>query len=637
MDPNSLFNYGRSMFRPPPKLSLTEWADAFAVLSAESAAEPGKWRTIPYQRGIQDAVTDPRIERITVMKSARVGYTKIIGNAIGYFIHYDPCPIMVVQPTESDAEQYSKEEIAPMIRDNPVLAGRVSDSKSRDSSNTILQKLFPGGSLSLVGANSPRGFRRVSRRVVIFDEVDGYPVSAGLEGDQIKLGIKRTEYYWNRKIIAGSTPTTNIHSRIKKLFDQGDQRYYFVPCPHCLEMQVLKFPNLKWPDGKPDEAGFECVNDGCKKIIEHRFKKWMIERGEWRQQSPNTNGHASFHIWSAYSYSPNSTWGDIAKEFLDAKAGGQEELKTFINVVLGEVWEEKGEAPDWERIYDRRQNYGMNRPPDPSVFLTAGVDVQADRIELEIVAWARDRQSWSIDYRVIHGDTASDIPWQELSKVLHETWKHPRGLDMRLAAMCVDSGFNTQHVYNWCRRQSPSRVFAIKGSDSLQALIGKPSKVDITVHGRTISRGFQIWPAGVSVAKTELYSVLRLPSAVDGGAYPRGYCHFPEYDSEFFKQLTAEQLVRRVAKGGYPKYEWEKTRARNEALDCRIYARIAAAAFGLDRFTDQQWDRLTADFGESRIPKPKKPVVQAEPGTEEPGAPKPPPKPKTKRRESSFW
>ena len=241
-------------FRPPEKLTLSEWADRYAFLSAESSAEAGRWHTLPYQKGMMDAVTDPAVEQITVMKSARVGYTKMINHAIGYHVHQDACPIMVVQPTVEDAQGYSKEEIAPMLRDTPCLAGLVSESKAKDGNNTILQKNFPGGTLSLVGANSPRGFRRVSRRVVLFDEVDGYPASAGSEGDQIKLGIKRTEYYWNRKIIAGSTPTVKDFSRIERMYEESDKRRYFVPCPECGEMQVLEWENIKWINNDPETA-----------------------------------------------------------------------------------------------------------------------------------------------------------------------------------------------------------------------------------------------------------------------------------------------------------------------------------------------------------------------------------------------
>ena len=231
-------------FKPPKKLSLSQWADNFAYLSAESSAEGGRWRTLPYQKGIMDAITDPKVEQVTVMKSARVGYSKILNHIIGYHIHQDPCPIMVVQPTIDDATGYSKEEVSPMLRDTKCLHGLVSDPKAKDGSNTLLQKNFPGGTLSLVGANSARGFRRVSRRIVLFDEVDGYPASAGTEGDQIKLGIRRTEYYWNRKIVAGSTPTIKDFSRIERLFNQTNQMRYFIPCPECGHMQYLRWSNI---------------------------------------------------------------------------------------------------------------------------------------------------------------------------------------------------------------------------------------------------------------------------------------------------------------------------------------------------------------------------------------------------------
>ena len=261
-------------FKPPKKLSLSQWADNFAYLSAESSAEGGRWRTLPYQKGIMDAITDPNVEQVTLMKSARVGYSKILNHLIAYHIHQDPCPIMVCQPTLDDCQSYSKEEIQPMLRDTPCLHGLVSDPKSKDGNNTLLQKNFPGGTLSLVGANSARGFRRVSRRVVLFDEVDGYPASAGTEGDQIKLGIRRTEYYWNRKIVAGSTPTIKDFSRIERLFEQTNQQRYYVPCPECNHMQYLKWPNMKWRDNDPDTVAYACESCGC--LIPHSKKLSLI-------------------------------------------------------------------------------------------------------------------------------------------------------------------------------------------------------------------------------------------------------------------------------------------------------------------------------------------------------------------------
>ena len=276
-------------FKPPKKLSLSQWADNYAYLSAESSAEGGRWRTLPYQKGIMDAITDPNVEQVTVMKSARVGYSKILNHIIAYHIHQDPCPIMVVQPTIEDASGYSKEEVAPFLRDTPCLKGLVSDPKSKDGENTLLQKKFPGGTLSLVGANSARGFRRVSRRIVLFYEVDGYPASAGTEGDQIKLGIRRTEYYWNRKIVAGSTPTIKDFSRIERLFNHTNQMRYYIPCPECGHMKYLKWSNMKWRDNDPDTVAYACEDCGC--LIPHSKKRWMVERGEWRATAPGNPKH----------------------------------------------------------------------------------------------------------------------------------------------------------------------------------------------------------------------------------------------------------------------------------------------------------------------------------------------------------
>lgn len=592
-------------FRPPPRLTLSEWADANFYLSPESSAEAGRWHTIPYQREPMDCVTDPLVERITWMKSSRVGFTKILNCTAGYYIEHDPCPLMIVQPTEDDAEGYSKEEIAPMLRDVPVLQGLVRDAVAKDTTNTILRKTFPGGSLSLVGANSPRGFRRVSRKVVMFDEVDGYPPSAGVEGDQIKLGIRRTEYYWDRKIIAGSTPTIAGISRIEAMFEDGDQRRYYVPCPHCGLFQVLKFPRFKWPEGQPEKAEYIC--EGCEQAISHDHKRDMVAAGEWRAAKP-FNGHASFHIWAAYSYSPNASWGQICAEFVDAKRGSVEELKTFVNTVLGETWTERGEAPDWRRLYERRERYKQGTVPAGGRMLTCGVDVQKDRLVWEVVAWGPGRETWSVDQGVFPGDTAAAEGWAALDALLARPFRHESGVDMHIAFMAVDSGYNTQVVYTWCRGKSMARIGAVKGVESASVMVSHPSPVDITINGRKLRRGYKVWPIGVNLAKSELYGWLRLdrPTVESGAPFPPGYCHFPEYGEDFFKQLTAEQLVVHRKRTGHTKMEWELMVGReNHALDCRVYARAAAAILGIDRYRERDWARLMG------LP----PAVQAAPPT----------------------
>jgi phage terminase large subunit GpA-like protein len=574
--------------QPPPKLSLSEWADQHFRLSAESAAEPGRWRTLPYQRGILDAITDPAVERVSVMKSARVGYTKCVNAAIAYFIHHDPCPILVVQPTVEDAEGYSKEEIAPMLRDVEVLAGLVQEASAKKSAQTILHKSFPGGVLSMVGANSGRGFRRVSRRVVIFDEVDGYPASAGAEGDPIKLGEKRSEYYWNRKLIAGSTPLVAGASRIEELFHAGDRRRYHVPCPQCGHADYLTFSEeserghfMRWDEGQPETAYFVCRANGC--IIEETSKRAMLEAGKWRAEGDFT-GHASFHIWAAYSISPNATWGQIAAEFLEAKRLGPEKLRTFVNTALGETWKDRGEAPDWERLYQRREPYAIGSVPDGTIAVTAGVDVQKDRLMYEVVGWTADKESYSVEAGALWGDTSLDATWLQLDALLDRAFPGADGQDHRIAMLAVDSGYNTQVVYGWARLHPMSRVIACKGVSGARMLVGAPSPVEVTLRGKRLQRGYKVWPVGVDIAKSELYGWLRLGRG-DGGEAPAGYCHFPEYGEEYFKQLTAEHLQTVVnRRTGRAKMEWRVIPNReNHYLDARILARAAVAVLGIDR------------------------------------------------------
>lgn len=583
-------------WRPPPKLSLSEWADRYFYLSQGMAAEPGRWHTLPYQRGIMDAITDPTVKRVTLIKSARVGGTLMANAAIGYFIHQDPSPILYVLPTVENAEGHSKDTIAPMLRDVPVLAeiAFAEDDGPKGSGNTIRHKIFPGGALMLVGANSGAGLRRVGVRVLILDEVDAYPPSAGSDGDPVKLATMRTQAYWNRKIIAISTPLVEGASQIERLFEDGDGRRYFVPCPSCGHMAPLVFNGdkghrMEWPEGRPEAAFFSCQVAGC--VIEHHQKRAMVERGEWRAAKWDEGArawveqpkgeHASFHIWAAYSFNANASWTEIAREFLKVKDNPQE-LRTFVNTWLGETWKEKGEAPDWQRLYHRRESYGIGTVPAGSLLLTCGVDVQKDRFVYEVVSWGAGKQSWSVDAGVIPADTANEADWVKLDELLARTYPGPDGVISSLGMLAVDAGYNTAMVYAWARRHPLSRVIAVKGAAGARALVGAPSKVDTTISGKRV--GYRVWPLGVDIAKSELYGWLRLEQPKDGEPFPAGFCHFPQYDEEFFKQLTAEHLVARVDGKNFTHYEWQKIQGReNHWLDCRVYARAAASLKGFDR------------------------------------------------------
>ena len=556
-------------FLPPKKLSLSEWADEYAYLSVESSAEGGRWRTLPYQKGIMDAVTDPDIEQISVMKSARVGYSKILNHIIAYHIHNDPCPIMIVQPTIEDATGYSKEEIAPMLRDTKCLQGLVSDAKAKDGQNTLLQKLFPGGNLTLVGANSPRGFRRVSRRVVLFDETDGYPASAGTEGDQIKLGIKRTEFFVNRKIVAGSTPTVKDFSRIEKLFKQTDQRRYYVPCCNCNHMQYLRWANFECFENDPSTTIYKC--EKCNYHIPHTKKRWMVERGEWRATAPYNGKHAGFHIWAAYSYSPNASWSNLMEEYLACK-NDQEQLKTFINVTLGEVYEDEYHTKASADGLSKRaaeEKYKEGVPPKEVLILTLGVDVQDDRLSMSVIGFGRNEEMYLIDRKVIYGSPARADLWKQLDEVLQSKYINEEGQELKIDTAAIDTGGHyTQETYQYVRERKQLGIIGIKGMGQKgKPPLGKPTKVDINFSGKVLKRGFELFPVGVDTIKTTLHN--KLKDAEVG----QGYIHFyPTTKASYFEELTAERQILKY-KNGYQERVWvKKNNQANEALDEMVYA-----------------------------------------------------------------
>jgi phage terminase large subunit GpA-like protein len=608
-------------FRPPAKLSLSQWSDENAFLSAESSAEAGRWRTLPYQKGIMDALTNPDIEQVSIMKSARVGYTKILNNFIAYHIHQDPCGIMLVQPTIEDAEGYSKEEIAPMLRDTPALSGLVTDAKAKDGSNTILTKLFPNGVLGIIGANSPRGFRRVGRRIVLFDECDGYPASAGTEGDQIKLGIRRTEYYWNRKIVAGSTPTIKDASRIERLFNSADQRWrLYVPCPHCNHFDYFVFQEKKdphtgehighfmqWPKDEPEKAYFVCSKNGC--VIEHEDKRSMIENSEWRSdiQDPKPAGrrlHVGIHIWAAYSYSPNASWGTIAREFLEAKKD-PEELKTFVNTVLGEVWEEDYSAKiGAEGLRGRAEFYLPNNAPKSCLIITAGIDVQDNRIECTRYGWAPGEESWVISHDVIYGDPSKPDIYKQADNLLLQKIKHEGGGELELSVAVWDTGGHFTHeVYQYLReRRATGKVIGVKGqSQRGKPAIGKPTRVDINIRGQSLKGGAEVYPMGSDTIKAVIYNRLKLNEPGPG------FMHFhKDLPPEFFEQLTAEKQITRYVKG-FPVKDWiKKSGARNEALDCAVMA-YAGLQWLYTRFRRETiWEQFAKKLG---VKAPEKPVL----------------------------
>ena len=603
----------REGLTPDPLLTVSEWADRHRVLSSKASSEPGRWRTsrTPYLKAIMDCLspTSP-IERVVFMKGAQVGATETGSNWIGYVIHHAPGPMMAVWPTVEMAKRNSKQRIDPLIEESGVLAELIAPARSRDSGNTILAKEFRGGVLVMTGANSAVGLRSMPVRYLFLDEVDGYPLDVEGEGDAISLAEARTRTFARRKIFIVSTPTISGASAIEREYESSDQRRYFVPCPHCSHRQWLRFEQLRWEKGQPESAAYVC--ESCDAPISEHHKTWMLEHGEWRALAPENGAKtAGFHLSSLYSPVGWRSWREIAVAWelaVSKESGSAAAIKTFKNTELGETWVEEGEAPDWQRLVERREDYPVGSIPPGGLLLAGGADVQKDRIEASIWAFGRGKESWLVEHRVLMGDTAGDAVWKQLADLLAENWTHASGAAMPLARFALDTGFATQEAYTFVRASRDPRVMAIKGVARGAALIGTPTAVDISKGGKKLRRGIKVFTVAVGIAKLEFYNNLRKSADVgeDGltPVFPAGFVHLPKIDAEFIQQLCAEQLITRRDRNGFPVREWQKMRERNEALDCYVYARAAASSAGLDRFEERHWRELERQLGMADPPDP---------------------------------
>ena len=528
-------------------------------MSSEASAEPGNWRTsrAPYQKEIMDVIADRSIEVVVFSKSSQVGATEIINNIIGYYIAQNPSPILVLQPTLEMARTWSKDRLAPMLKSSPALAGKVKEPRSKDSENTVLSKKFPGGNLSVVGANSAASLASRPVRILLCDEVDRYPDSAATEGDPIQLAIKRTQTFWNRKILMASTPTIDGVSRIQAAWETSDKRYYYLPCPHCDEKQRLEWKYIHWDSDKPETAYYACQH--CGGVIEEKHKIKMLEQGEWRA-SEETNRVAGFHISELYS--PWSTWESMVETFLEVKKH-PEQLKTFVNTALGEVWlGDQAEKIESHELLSRRENYDASLIPDDVLVITAGCDVQKDRIEVQVIGYALESQTYVIEYATLWGETAYKDVWDSLDEFLKNQYKKENGSVLKIACTCIDSGYQTQSVYDFCLGKIGRRIFAVKGVSTAGNLIA----------GRATRVGKQrvpLVPVGTDTAKEVIFSWLQVEEESPG------YIHFPsDVDEEYFEQLTSEKRMIKFSKG-HKKIVFKKIRDRNESLDTFVYSLAA--------------------------------------------------------------
>lgn len=565
----SVLNSTMQTLKPPPKLTISEWADSYRKLSPESSAESGSWHTsrCEYQREIMDSFNQVNIERIVVMTSSQVGKTEILLNAIGYYIDQDSSPVMVVQPNLTMGQAFSKDRLAAMIRDSDTLREKVSDAKSRDSGNTTMHKKFPGGHITISSSGSAAGLSSRPIRILLLDEIDRFEHNVKGEGSPISLATARTKTFFNRKIFMCSTPTIKGISAIESAYEESDQRYYNVPCPECNTKQVLKWKNVIWDEDKPETACYACEH--CGSLIDESSKQWMISNGEWIA-TKESNKTAGFHISELYSVW--STWSEMAFNFLEAKKN-PETLKTFVNTALGESWTEEGDTVEHEDLLDRRLNYDHRSIPEKVLVIVAGCDTQKDRIEITLTGFGRDYCAYVIDHLIFWGDPNAPTVWSEVDEFLKSRFQTDSGRVMPISCTCIDSGgLSTNQVYQFTKPRQARRIFAIKGS----SVAGKPIASKPTYVGKNKAVLYSI---GTDTAKETIFA--RLTADPE-----KSMLYFPSsVDENYFEQLTAEKRVARFVRGRKTLI-WKQIRPRNETLDCLVYC------FAAVYILNPNWDSL---------------------------------------------
>ena len=574
--PCAPFNKCLENFRPPENLTVDEWADKYRILP-DTSAEAGPWRTdrTPYLREPMRAFTDPNVQRIVMVAAAQVGKSELELNIIGYIIAQDPGPILYIQPGEADGKKFSRQRIAPMIRACPQLRGKVSDVKSRDGGNTILQKMFPGGSLTITGSNSAPALASMPIRYVIGDERDRWADSAGTEGDPWELAQARQITFYNRKSVEVSTPTIKDSSKIEASFYLGTQERWVHQCPKCGEFNEINFDTIKFDrlkkvvNGKEVYSvkveGHACPDCGyvfSQDIMRKQPAKWQAENPEAIK-----NGVRSF--WLTAFASPWLSWESIILDVVKAE-NSPEKLKAVYNTKLGKLWEHRDVNQSDEELMQRREDYEAELP-EGVLCLTCGVDTQDDRLEYEVVGWGRNGESRGIKKGYIMGDPDLPEVWARLDDVTDRAYKFKNGQALAIGITLIDSGgHKTQTVYEQCRKRKAKRVFAIKGRGGEGIpIVNPPKRVAIRDNKRVTC---WLYSLGVDAGKAIIYANIQVQTPG-----PK-YCHFPTgddrgYDINYFNGLISERLVKRRTASGY-KWTWEKLpgHRRNEALDCRNYA-----------------------------------------------------------------
>ncbi len=601
----------RRYVKPDPEIDLVEWANRYFYLSKEAAAEYG-----PYRSGRTPFVEEPlrclspcneETDVVVVVKPTQCGGTTLGLIFMCGIVDLSPGPLLLMMPTDSMARSFSKKKLATCLKHIPKIADKISPPKSRDSANTILQKDFEGGSWTLSGSNSSASYRSESIRYLILDDFDGFEIDIEGEGSPEELADRRTGAFANRKIYINSTTTIKDFSNIERSWARSSMGKWHVPCPHCGHYQYLiwggedvdygiKFRTSE--DGTVTDVWYIC--ECCRRRIENADIQWMNENGAYIHKYPERR--IKGFRWNAL-YTPIgwvNNWRYIAQKFIEAtkelKEGKPEKYKTWLNSFMAEPYEDPGEAVLWSDLYARREQYKYFEVPVSGLILTAGVDTQDDRLAVVIRAWGRGEESWLVYWGELYGDPVYPDVWEQLDKLLNQSYRHEAQTALHITAMGIDSGgHRTQAVYNYCRQRAERGVFALFGaSQPGKPALSRPSLQDVDWKGQKLVKGVHLWPVGVDYIKSVIMARLRIENPGPG------YLHFPaETPEEYFKQLTGEKLVT-YYKGGVHKKRWVQTRKRVEALDCEVYAYAAAVKAGINRITEDGWDQLEASVCGSR-------------------------------------
>jgi len=622
---------------PDPELWIDEWADEYMRIPRESgAAEPGPYRTArtPYAREPMRCLSPAHpCRRVVTMVASQLMKTQIALNFIGGCIHMAPSNILMLLPTLGLAKRVST-RVGHTIEATPVLKERVAKARSRDARNTMDTKEFEGGTLYATTAGSAANLAELAARYVYGDEVDRWDVDVDNEGDPIELAETRTSTFGrNAKVYFSSSPTVKGASRIADLFAESDQRHYYVACPHCSEMQVLEWENLKYT-ADYTHVQYLCSNPDCGCLIDEHHKGEMLANGEWRAHAEGDGETVGFYLNALYAPLGWVSWLGLAKQYDKAKKaqdkGDLEPMQVFYNTRLARLWDSAMEVTQAKELQARAEDYELGSVPSGVLMLTAAVDTQHNRLELLVLGWGEGMERWVIDQQVISGDPSDERTWLALDEKLKARYRHTSGVEMAICATAVDSGgHHTDEVYQFCRLRRWRNVFAVKGASKpgRPVIAQRPSKVDVTRKGSVEKHGVELWMVGTDTAKDWIYN--RYPLNEGPGAI-----HFSQdLPEDWYQQAVAERKIARYVKG-HKRIEWVKGKAdRNEALDLLVYNLAMAHYLGLHRYKEPDWARLRAAVSQGSLfaDRPAKPAepVQAKPAptTATPTPPATPAKP----------